>query len=205
MGRRGPAPVPSQIKKDRGTFRKNRAPKNEIQPPPLLSAEAPRQPAPPVDNAPLPPCLYGCQEHLDRFAREEWARIVPELNALKLLSRIDTVALEAYCVNYSLARQYQVVAAAAPMVDVMVYGKGGSVHFVKKANPAAAEARRHWMLVRAFAIEFGLTPSSRTRVGADPIRPKPADSGESDPARAFLFGKGRPSLTVVGKAAESNG
>jgi P27 family predicted phage terminase small subunit len=174
MGKRGPAPKPSALKKAQGTFRKSRAPRNEIQP-------TPGDP--------------GCPPQLDAIGRSEWNRIVPELEKVGVLSVVDSAVLEGYCANYSLARQYQAVAEAEPMIDAPVYTKGGGIEFVTKPNPASAEARKHWSLVKQFAAEFGLTPSARTRVGSGGgggLKPP-----ETDPAEAFLFGNLPPALKAI--------
>jgi hypothetical protein len=108
--------------------------------------------------------------------------------------------LEGYCANYSLARQYQAVAEAEPMSRFPVYTKGGGIEHVTKPNPAAAEARKHWSLVKQFAAEFGLTPSARTRVGSR--RGRRTEAAGKDPAEAFLFGNGRPGPRSEGGSPE---
>jgi P27 family predicted phage terminase small subunit len=179
MGKRGPPPKPSALKKAQGTYRPSRAPENEIEP---------------------PPGDPGCPDHLDALGQAEWKRIVPLLESVKVLTLADHAALEGYCFNYSMAVYYQKLAQAEPMVEVPLVTKGGGVEHVTKPNPASAEARRHWVLVRAFASEFGLTPSARTRVGtANPNGPDPKDK-----AAAFLF-RNRDRTGVQGRVVSGGG
>jgi len=107
-------------------------------------------------------------------AKAEWSRVVPELEKTGVLTLVDGAALEAYCSAYASAVWFQRVAHQAPMVRT----KRGDL----RANPAVAEARKHWALVRQLGSEFGLTPAARTRVGA------PAGDGKGDETADFLFG-----------------
>jgi P27 family predicted phage terminase small subunit len=76
MGRRGPPPKPTAVKKLEGNPGKRRLPKDE--------------PAPPAEEP-------SCPSWLTREAREEWARITPILRSMRLLSSADEVTLAAYC------------------------------------------------------------------------------------------------------------
>ncbi len=154
MGLRGPKPTPSAIKKARGTYRPDRAASNEIEP----TIGAPKMPA-----------------WLDKVARAEWRRVVPQLEETGVLTRVDGSTLEAYCSNYSAAVRLQQLADAEPLID----GLHG-----KKENPAASAARKHWQLVRQFAAELGFSPAARTRVGT------PDTSKAGDAEEAAMFGAG---------------
>src|SRR3954468_12698918 len=83
---------PTALKVLEGTFRKDRALANELQPTP---------------GAPVCPAWF------DKIAVAEWARVVPELAARGVLSVIDGAALEGYCANYALAVRYQRIANKA--------------------------------------------------------------------------------------------
>jgi P27 family predicted phage terminase small subunit len=150
MGKRGPPPKPAALKKFQGTYRKDRA------------APAPLE---------LPPGVPTCPRHLPADARAIWQELAADEMWRIVLARADAMALEGFVQNMALARKYQRRAEREPMVK----GPAGP-----KPNPAAAEARRHWSLVRQFAAEFGLTPSSRSRVstefGAPSSPAKPSDS-----------------------------
>lgn len=161
MGKRGPPPKPTALKKLQGTFRPDRAPSNEFKP----AVGAPAKP-----------------DYLDDIASAQWDRVVAQLSEHKVLATVDGAALEAFCVNYSAAVRFQKRADAKPMVKTP---------FGVKVNPACGEARKHWALVKQFGAEFGLTPSSRTRVGTKP----PAD--KKDETADFLFGGGKAPLKLV--------
>lgn len=148
MGKRGPRPKPSELKKLEGTYRKDRVAKREVQPP----LGTPDRPA-----------------HLDPVAAAEWDRVVSVLGATGVLTRIDGVGLEAYCTNYAMALWFQGVAIKAPMIRTL---KGAL-----KINPAVTEARKYWQLVRQFLSEYGMTPAARTRVSA-PAGSEQSDQAE---------------------------
>src|SRR5262245_20901412 len=54
------------------------------------------------DREPIPAAgIPDCPDHLDAEAKAEWARIVPELEFMGLLTKVDRAALAAYCQAYS--------------------------------------------------------------------------------------------------------
>lgn len=119
-----------------------------------------RKPAP----KPLQPGLRRTgpvrPDHLDGWGEEAWDRIVPKLAELGILSDLDGEALALYCATYSRWRH----ALEAVRVDgVTTYTDKGAV----KANPAVAVVNACERLMAAVLVEFGLTPSSRSRVKAD--------------------------------------
>lgn len=145
MGKRGPKPKPTALKKLQGTYQPCRAAKNEIAPTP---------------GVPPPPA------HLDAIARAKWEELVPQLAELGVLSRMDGGTLEALCVTYSQAVKFQKSADKTQIVKTA---------FGPKVNPAVVQARKSWALWRQFAQEFGLSPSARTRVGAPEKAAKDGD------------------------------
>src|SRR4051794_24068102 len=54
-----------------------------------------------TDEPELLPGALTRPDHLDDEGRAEWDRIVPELEATRVLSRVDAAALAIYCVIYS--------------------------------------------------------------------------------------------------------
>ena len=127
---------------------------------------------------PRPPGLIPpCPRHLSAEARREWKRISVGLRRVGLLSQIDRAALAAYCqwwarwvkAEQKLAKQGEVVKASNP-------------HAGRKAmvrNPWFLVAIQAWDHVRKLLVEFGMTPSSRSRL---PIR-FPACPEEDERAR----------------------
>jgi P27 family predicted phage terminase small subunit len=136
LGRRGPAPKPTQQKKLEGNPGRRKLPKNEPQP---------------KDGAP------PCPAFLDGPARSEWKRIVPELLRLKLLTIVDRAALAAYCQNWSRWAKAEGVIGKLGMTFT---SDGGMV----RKRPEVGIAAEAMKLMRSFLIEFGLTPAARTRV-----------------------------------------
>lgn len=135
MGRRGPPPSPSAVKKLRGTYRKDRAARNELT---------------------LPPGVPSCPDWLDAEGRAEWERVVPLL-ADKVLTEVDRSMLADYCAAHSLA----VRATKAYQKDGVML----KTPFGPQKNPMVKVAQEARAQARLLAGEFGLSPASRTRVG----------------------------------------
>lgn len=108
--------------------------------------------------------------------KREWRRVVPELERLGLLTKIDDGALEGMCAAYARALEADRHVASGGLT--VMTDKG----FVLQ-NPAVAISRLSWTQYRQFAAEFGLTPGSRTRIRTDSQTPP------ADPNDEFLFGK----------------
>lgn len=136
MGRRGPAPKPTALKLVQGTYRADRAPNNE----------------------PMPePAVPSCPSWLGREAKREWRRIVPELEQLGLLSRIDRSALAAYCQAYG--EWWEMEREIQKNGRVQVTDTGYEV-----IRPCVGIRDRALDRMYRYLREFGLSPSSRTRV-----------------------------------------
>lgn len=112
-----------------------------------------------------------CPKHLDAVARKEWKRVSQELVALRIMSEADVAALAAYCSAYSRWVKAE-----------LVIQRDGEV--IKQ--PSGEIIRNPWLIVsekaidslRKFATEFGLTPSSRTRLHV-------VEDSSSDPDMAY--------------------
>jgi phage terminase small subunit len=108
-------------------------------------------------NEPKPlPSIPECPAHLDEEARAEWDRIAPELHRLQILARIDRAALAAYCQSWSrwidAEKNYPI---QSPYLSI--------------ANTAIDQMRR-------FLTEFGMSPSSRSRINAIEATVQPTDA-----------------------------
>lgn len=99
-------------------------------------------------------------EWLPAEARSEWNRVVPEMDRLGLLKSIDGAALTAYCMAWARL----VTASAIVAVEGMVLhdDKQGKA----QRHPALLTAEAASKELRAWATEFGLTPSSEQRLGS---------------------------------------
>ena len=88
-------------------------------------------------------------------AKREWHRISRALYKLGLLTDVDTKALEAYCVCYSKWR----TATEKCKIGVLQTSSGYGY-----ANPLIAVELKYAKEMRAWMVEFGLTPAARTRI-----------------------------------------
>ena len=137
MAKRGPKPKPTALKKLLGNPGKRPLPEREPQPDPTM---------------PHPPA------HLDELACAEWARMAPELNRMRLLTQVDRAAFAGYCVAYS--RWVQACRALGSAANYThVTAKGNVIQ-----HPLVGIANKAQELMLRFLTEFGLTPSSRSRV-----------------------------------------
>ena len=140
---KGRKPTPTRLKVVRGNPGKRALPKGE--PKPRKIARVPAAPG-----------------HLSRLAANEWRRVAGQLCALGVLTSIDLRSLEAYCDAYSKMRTAS-AALDEHGVTYLTTTESGSVMIRKRPEVEIFAAML--IQVRAFATEFGLTPSSRTRVG----------------------------------------
>lgn len=105
----------------------------------------------PKQGAPTPP------HWLKAESLAEWGRIVPELEAIGLLSVVDRSALTAYVTSWAtFAECAQDIEARG----VMVPGRDGDL--VK--NPSVAMQRDALQQIKVWVTEFGLTPSARAKM-----------------------------------------
>jgi len=122
----------------------------------------------------------GCPEHLDARAQAEWQRLVPQLVRLGLATSLDRAILAAYCSTWSLwvhAREQLDLELADDMGPFTIAESG-----YKQASPWFNIERQAAREMRAFAVEFGLSPSSRTRTTAA------GTEDSEDPAERLLGG-----------------
>ncbi|SOC23315.1 phage terminase small subunit P27 family [Rhodobacter maris] len=95
-------------------------------------------------------------------AKAEWKRVMPQLIARRIITRADLAGVEAYCSAVSICRQIEEDRrAAGGVIDKTAFGIW---------NRAAQTARQ-------LASEYGLTPTSRARIGSAP----PEDAEADDP------------------------
>jgi P27 family predicted phage terminase small subunit len=142
MGRRGPKPRPTELEEKLGRPGKRKKNRSEPRPEPVSSV------APP--------------DFLDATAKKEWMRVAPLLSGLKLLTEIDTIALATYCQSYADYVRANKALAKGPTVKT----KNGYV----QARPEVAIKRAAAAQILKFCQEFGMTPSSRSRMVID-VRP----------------------------------
>ena len=102
-------------------------------------------------GAPKPPAF------LLPAARREWKRVAAELEQLGLLTQVDMAALAGYCQSY--ARWAEAERALRVHGLVMETPSGYA-----QQRPEVSISQKERQLMRAFAAEFGLSPSSRGRL-----------------------------------------
>ncbi len=139
---RGRKPMPSAIKELRGDYDKNPQRRNKKEPKPPSG----------IPNAP---------RYLDRLAKNEWRQTCKLLAAMNVLSSADRSALTFYCQTYSEWRK-----------AIAYCEKYGAWTIGKDSNGNTTTTRNEWDRIRErcadscrkWLIEFGLTPSARTRL-----------------------------------------
>lgn len=136
MGRRGPVPKPTALKILHGENRPSHLNLNEPVP----------RAAPPV-----------CPDDVTLEVRAVWERVVSELDAMNLARAADTDALRCYCEAVVTHRRASELVGKSAL---LLRGQKGNL----VRNPIIAIQRDAAILVRTFAAEFGLTPSSRSRI-----------------------------------------
>lgn len=125
----------------------------------------------PINDAEAKPSTDkpSCPAHLDKVARTEWRRISALLHTAGLLTSIDRTALAGYCVAYS-----RWIDAEKQIQEKGTIVKSPSGYPMQ--NPYLTVANKAMGEVRKWLVEFGMTPSSRTRIKVEP--PDQADAME---------------------------
>lgn len=134
----GRKPKPTAIKKLAGNPGKR--PLNENEPKPRLA------------NPKMPRGV------LPKYGQRLWRSLAPRLIELGVLTEFDIPAFEAMCLHYALARM--------ALDEVQQEGKGLTVEEdgKTKKNPAMQAFRENMTAYKSLLVEFGLTPSSRSRI-----------------------------------------
>ena len=143
----GRKPKPTQMKVVQGTFRKDRA--NAAEPKPKKQ---------------LPPC----PDFLEGRARTEYFRIGRKLERIGVLTEVDDLALIGLCQSWA---EYLEATEQVRKTGMLVKSPSGYPIF----NPYVVLANQALKRVKAFLTEFGMTPSSRTRIVAAPADDPGAD------------------------------
>jgi P27 family predicted phage terminase small subunit len=143
-------------------------------------------------NEPKPDGVPKCPPHLDKAAKAEWKRVGSELSRLGLLTSIDRAALAAYCSAWS-----RWISAEQSISKFGAVIKSPKSNFPIQ-NPYVGIANTAMDQMRKFLVEFGMTPSSRSRLNVDTT--PPADSFES-----FMAGIGAHDIVAPEEITQSDG
>jgi P27 family predicted phage terminase small subunit len=110
------------------------------------------------------PAMPSCPSHLNPVAKAEWRRITPLLHKCGLLSELDRAALAAYCQAWA-----RWVEAERAIAEVGSLVKAPSGYLIP--HPYLGIANRAMKQMHSLLAEFGMTPSSRTRIKTGAPRP----------------------------------
>ena len=116
-------------------------------------------------------------EYLSPQAKEAWLYIVPKLEAIKILSESDLPILETLCDSWAEYRQCS--EQITPDNMVIDSFKGSQV------NPLISIRNQAWDRFRRLALEFGMTPASRSK--ASVIKDTKTDT-EAEKLEKEIFG-----------------
>ncbi|HSW42473.1 MAG TPA: phage terminase small subunit P27 family [Patescibacteria group bacterium] len=141
MGRRGPAPTPTRVKRLRGETRPSR-----------LNL---REPMPAPDVPRMPP-------DMDADAKAVWRRVLRHMRQTGVIRAADADVLRCYCEAVS---RYAAAARLYAQTGPLTRRDGNLVK-----NPLHQVARDNADEVRQFARELGLSPSARVGLRIDQAR-----------------------------------
>lgn len=128
---------------------------------------------------------------LDKRAKTEWRRLAPRLELLGILTPADRTAFATYCAAYSRMVEAETFLQSPAAKGSLVFRtEGGAL----KPWPHVGIANQAAEVMRKFIVEFGLTPSSRTRLSVE-------DPKKETNTEEFLFG---PEGSPDGCDAEPN-
>jgi len=161
MGKRGPVPKPSALRRLEGK------PTN------------PNEPKPKVTRNAKPPAW------MDEIGKHEWRRVVRELEKIGMLTKLDVSALETYCHSYSC---FVRCAEVINQHGMTMKSKNGYPITLPHVNIQISMANA----IKSFCQEFGLTPSSRSRMSL----PSGKGNEEIDEMERLLA-QTQPDLRVV--------
>jgi len=134
--RPGRAPLPSNVRRLRGETRPSRL----------------------NDKEPVPQAAeVKCPSWLSAKAKAVWRRLAPPLIERKVLTAWD---VDAFAILCDAIVQYREASEFVAKSNVLIRGRKDAL--VK--NPAMQVCRDTAQTVRAYAQEFGLTPSARTGI-----------------------------------------
>lgn len=123
------------------------------------------------------PGLPTCPEWLNEDAKLEWDRLLPELDSSGILQTVDMAVFAGYCDSLSMwKRSNKMIEKEGLTIETM---QGGL-----KTHPAVSIRDKALEKMKSFAVEFGFTPASRSRVNM------PDKEKDIDPMEALLKKRG---------------
>lgn len=163
MATNGRKPVPTDLKIIRGNPGKRALPDPKIAV--KVKAAAPEAP-----------------DHLTGPALKEWHRMIDALVEIKLMSKFDMAGLAMYCQAYGHWVEAELSFAECVKNDPNPASRGFTIldaHGIPKVNPLFTATGAASRDVMRYCVEFGMTPSSRSRVTAT------ATADDENPFQSF--------------------
>ena len=155
MAQSGRKPKPTAIKELEGNPGKRSLNKNEPRP----KKKAPR-----------------CPTWLEPEAKKEWKRLAKQMELLGILTEMDMTAFAGYCQSYARWKEAEEFISKHGTIVKTPSGYWQQV-------PQVSIAQTNLKLMLRFSEEFGLTPSSRSRIAV-------AEVTEADDPMELLLIKG---------------
>ncbi|MEH6823850.1 MAG: phage terminase small subunit P27 family [Motiliproteus sp.] len=123
-------------------------------------------------NEPKPDiAIPSFPDHLSKPAKAEWRRVTKELKDMGLICRLDRAAMAAYCSAYGAWVDAENALQNDGMVTVTPNGLVVQSAWLQIRNKSLEQMHK-------FAVEFGFTPASRSKVSAakpDPVNDELAE------------------------------
>lgn len=116
--------------------------------------------------------------HLSARAREAWGYVSALLDRMGVLTEADAVALEQLCEVYAEVIDLRADIAANGRFQTVTTKAGGEMERLRPAYAALMDADRR---LKGWLIEFGKTPSARSKVKTDG-----EGAEQADPAAEFF-------------------
>ncbi len=155
MGRRGPRPIPTEQLRVRGS--------------PLATKKRRAREVKGPSGTP------SCPAWLDADAKRAWRQLVPQLESMRVLTKIDSNALARYCRTWSRWRKAEAFidehGEMYPLKD-----ESGRVKYMQQWPQVAISHKLAQQLTR-LEQEFGMTPPARSRIQID--KPSTIDSNSA--------------------------
>ena len=121
----------------------------------------------------------SCPEWLEEEAKTEWKRMQEQMEHLGILTEIDMAAFAGYCQAYARWKEAE---EFLTQHGTIVKTKSGYWQQV----PQVSIAQTYLKIMNKFCEQFGLTPSSRSRIVSDIGKDK-----ENDEMEMLLLGGSR--------------
>lgn len=102
----------------------------------------------------------SCPKWLDDEAKKEWKRLSKQMEQLGILTEVDMTAFAGYCQAYARWKEAEEFVSKHGAIVKTPSGYWQQV-------PQVAIAQKYLGIMKNFCQEFGLTPSSRSRIAAD--------------------------------------